>query len=71
MADKNITSSPQPNENLDPVEEKELKAKEEELNREISNLDAELKKIGMNAQFVNEINQIPEPDPFLFFHLRF
>lgn len=64
MANKNIISPPQPNQKLDQTEEKELRVKEDELNREIADLDAELKKLSLNAQFVNEINQIPEPDPF-------
>ena len=64
MANKNIISPPQPNQKLDQIEEKELRVKEDELNREIVDLDSELKKLSLNAQFVNEINQIPEPDPF-------
>ena len=64
MADKNIISPPQIDQKLDQIEEKELRTKEDELNREIADLDAELKKLSLNAQFVNEINPIPEPDSF-------
>ena len=71
MAEKNIISPPQPNQKLDPIEEKELKVKEDELNREIADLDTELKKLSLNAQFVNEINQTPEPDPFFLSSFRF
>ena len=66
MTEKNLKPPPQPSNEPNANEEKELSQKEAELKKEIADLDAELLKIGLNAQLLNDTNQISEPDPFPF-----